>query len=104
MITKKNYKVDLAKLSEKKVIYEFAREMHFHIKAKGKKTTRDRTFIKLTKSTAIMASGISTISLPFDAKELCERLKLLLQEKPAGNKFDIINEEIIAIVDKLLEY
>ena len=31
-------------------------------------------------------------------------IKLLLQEKHAGNNSDIINEEIIALVDKLLEY
>ena len=36
--------------------------------------------------------------------KLCDRLKLLLQEKHAGNNSDIINEEIVAIVDKLLEY
>ena len=31
-------------------------------------------------------------------------LKFLLQERRAGNNFGIINEEILAIVDKLLEY
>ena len=29
---------------------------------------------------------------------------MLLQEKQAGNNSDIINREIVAIVDKLLEY
>ena len=52
-----------------------------------------------------MASGISkTIFLSSDPDELCDRLKLLLQEKQAGNNSDIINDEIVAIVDKLLEY
>ena len=52
-----------------------------------------------------MASGISkTTILSSDPNELCDRLKLLLQEKHAGNKSDIINDEIVAIVDKLLEY
>ena len=53
----------------------------------------------------VSASGISkTKFLPSDANELCDRLKLLLQEKQAGNNSDIINDEIAAIVDKLLEY
>ena len=52
-----------------------------------------------------MASGISrTLVLSSDADELCDRLKLLLQEKHAGNNSDIFYDEIVAIVDKLLEY
>ena len=51
-----------------------------------------------------MASGVSTVFLSSDAKELCGRLKFLLQEKHAGNNSDIINQEIVAIVDKLLEH
>ena len=52
-----------------------------------------------------MASGVSkTIFLSSDPNELCDRLKLLLQEKHAGSNFHIINEEIFAIIDKLLEY
>ena len=52
-----------------------------------------------------MASGVSkTIFLSSDPDELCDRLKLLLQEKHAGNNSDIINKEIVAIIDKLLEY
>ena len=42
--------------------------------------------------------------LSSDPDELCDRLKLLLQEKHGGNNSDIINDEIVAIVDKLLEY
>ena len=52
-----------------------------------------------------MASGVSkTIFLSSDANELCDGLGLLLQEKHAGNNSNIINEEIVAIVDKLFEY
>ena len=52
-----------------------------------------------------MASGVSkTKFLSSDPDELCDRLKLILQEKHAGNISDIINQEIVAIVDKLLEY
>ena len=52
-----------------------------------------------------MASGVKkTIFLSSDPDDFCERLKIILQEKSAGNKSEIINEEIVAIVDKLLEY
>ena len=60
--------------------------------------------IKLLKSPAIMASGVTTIFLSENPDELCDRLRLLLQEKHAGNNSDIINDEKVAIVDKLLEY
>ena len=105
MITNKNYNVDLASLSDKKLMYDFAKEMHFDERRVVNKSTRDRKLIKLLNSPAIMASGVSkTIFLSSDANELCDRLKLLLQEKYAGNNSNIINEEIFAIIDKLLEY
>ena len=107
MITNKNYNVDLASLSDKKLMYDFAKEMRFDLKSQGNKSTRDRTLIKLLKSPGLIvsASGVSkTIFLSSDPDELCERLKLLLQEKHAGNNSDKINDEIVAIVDKLLEY
>ena len=105
MVTNKNYNVNNASLSDKKLMYDFAKEMHFDERRVGNKSTRDRTLIKLLNSPAIMASGITkTIFLSSDPIELCDRLKLLLQEKQAGNNSDIINQEIVAIVDKLLEY
>ena len=107
MITNSKFNVDLASLSDKKLMYDFAKELHFDQKAVGKKSTGDRTLIKLLKSPGLMvsASGISkTIFLSSDPDELGDRLKLLLEEKNAGNNSDIINDEIVAIVDKLLEY
>ena len=105
MITNKSYNVNHASLSDKKLMYDFAKEMNFDKSRVGNKSTRDRTLITLLNSPVIMASGISkTIILSSDPDELCERLKLLLQEKQAGNNSDIINDEIVAIVDKLLEY
>ena len=106
MITNKNYNVDLASLSDKKLLYDFAKEMHFDERRVGNKSTRDKTLIKLLNSPAIMASGVSkSIFLSSDPNELCDRLKLLLsQEKHAGKNSNIINEEIVAIIDKLLEY
>ena len=88
-------------------MYDFAKEMHFDPKASGNKSTRDRKPIKLLNSPGLKlsASGLSkTIFLSSDPNELCDRLKLLLQEKQAGNNSDIINEEIVVIIDRLLEY
>ena len=107
MITNSKFNVDLASLSDKKLMYDFAKEMRFDMRAQGNKSTRDRKLIKLLNSPGLMvsASGVSkTIFLSSDVNELCDRLKLLLQEKQAGNNSNIINEEIVAIVDKLLEY
>ena len=53
----------------------------------------------------VSASGVSkTIFLLSIPIELCERLRLLLQKKQAGNNSEIINDESVAIVDNLLEY
>ena len=107
MITNKNYNVNHASLSEKNLMYEFAKEMHFDERRVGNKSTRDRTLIELLNSPGLMvsASGVSkTIFLSSDPNELCDRIKILLQEKHAGNNSDIFNQEIVAIVDKLLEY
>ena len=87
MITNKNYNLDLASLADKKLMYDFAKELNFDLKAIGKKSTRDRTLIKILKSPGLMisASGVSkTIILSSDPNELCDRVKLLLQEKQAG--------------------
>ena len=103
MITNSKFNVDLASLSDKKLMYDFAKEIHFDLNAPGKKSTRDRKLIKLLNSPGLMvsASGISkTIFLSSDPNELCDRLKLLLQERHAGNNSDIINDEIVVIIDK----
>ena len=107
MITNKDYNVDHASLADKKLMYDFAKEMHFDMKAVGKKPTQIKTLIKFLKSPGLIvsASGLSkTIFLPCNPDELFDRIKLLLQEKHAGNNSDSINDEIVAIVDKLLEY
>ena len=105
MITNNNYNFDHANLAARKLMYDFAKEMHFDEGGQGRKSTRDRTLIKLLKSPAIMALGVSnTIILSSDTDELCDRSKLLLLQKQAANNSDIFNQEIVAIVDKLLEY
>ena len=105
VITNHKFNVDHSSPQDKKLIYEFAKEMNYDTKSTGRPSTRHTSIIKILESPAIMASGISkTIFLSSNPDELCERLKLLLQEKNAGNKSEIINEEIVVIVDKLLEY
>ena len=107
MITNNNYNVNHASLSNEKLMYEFAKEMNFDVKGPGGKSTRNSTVIKLLKSPGLIVSpsGVSkTIFLSSDPDESCNRLKLLLQEKQAGINSDIIIQEIVAILDKLLEY
>ena len=78
--------------------------MKFNIRQVGRKNPRDRPLIRLLKSPVIMASRISTIFLTENANQLCDGTKFLLQEKQAGNNSILINEENIAIIDKLLVY
>ena len=88
-------------------MHDFAKEMNFDLKAHGNKSTRDPTLIKLLKSSGFMvsASGVSkTIFLPSNGDGLCDRLKLLLQEKHGGNNSNKIDDETVAIVYKILQY
>ena len=104
-MTNYDFNVNHANPQDEKLIFEFGKEMKFDIKQKGPQSNRDKSLINLLKSPAIMASVISkTIFLLSDPNELCDRLKLLLQQKQAGNNSDLINQEIVAIIDKLLEY
>ena len=78
--------------------------MHCDVKAPGNKSDKDRSVLRLLEFLADMASEIASIFLSSDPKELCDGLILILQEKKAGKISDMINEEINAIADKLLEY
>ena len=89
--------------------------MYFDEKALGKKSISDKTLIKLPKSPANMAGSLKKkpFSKPKETKtrflsanpnDFCDRFKFSLQEKQAGNNSDIKNEEIVAIVDRLLEH
>ena len=59
--------------------------------------------IKLLESPASMASGNPTIFLSSDPNELCATKKILLKEKQSGEIYNIIDEEIVALADKLSE-
>ena len=105
VITIYKFNVDHSNPQDKKLIYQFAKEMKYDTKSMGRPSVRHNSMAKLLDQPAIMASGFSkTIILSSDPNELCDRLKLLLQEKHGGNNSDIINDEIVAIVDKLVEY
>ena len=104
LITNYKFNADHSSPQDKKLIYEFAKEMNYDIKSIGRPSIRHNSIIKILESPAIMASGVTTIFLSENPNELCDRLRLLLQEKHAGNNSDLINNEIVAIVDKLLEY
>ena len=104
--TMTNYKFNAghANLQDKKIIREFAEEMKFDIENIGRQSPKDSSTVELLKSPAVMASGVSTMFLSSDPNEVCDRLLILLQEKRAGKNSNKINEEVVAIIDKLLEY
>ena len=102
-MTNYGFNVSHSNPKDQKLIYEFEKQMNFNFKQKRRKNDRDNYMIKLLKSPAIMASGVTTTFLSENLDEFCDRLKLLLQ-KNAGNHSDIINKEIIAIVENLIEY
>ena len=85
--------------------------MHSDVRGICKKSTRDRRLIKLLKSPTLIVSASSVSKsfsklsfLPKNPDDLCDRLKFLPQEKQAWNNSDKINEDIVGINDKLLEY
>ena len=105
LITDYKFNADYSSPQDKKLIYEFAKEMNYDIKSIGRPGVRHNSIVKILNSPAILASGISkTIFLSSDSNELCDRSKLLFQDKHAGNNSDLINQEIFSIVDKLLLY
>ena len=105
VITDYKFNVDHSNKQNRQIIYEFGKEMKYKIKNKGRPSIRHNSMIRLLNQSPIKASGFSkTIILSSDPNELCDRLKLLLQEKHGGNNSNLIDEEIVAIIDKLLEY
>ena len=105
IITNHKFNVDHSNQQDRRIIHEFAKEMNYDTKSIGRPSIRHESMIRLLDQPAIMASGVSkTIFLSSNANELCDRLKLLLQEKHGGNNSNLIDKEIVAIIDKLLEY
>ena len=101
-ITNYDFNVDHSNPQDRKIKNEYGKK--FNIKQKGRKNPRDEFLIRLFKSPDIMAVGISTIFVPENPKDLSDRINISLQEEQAGNNSDVINEDMVAILDKLLEY
>ena len=82
--------------------------MYFDERALGNESTRNKSFIRLLQPPSIIvsASGVSitTRFLSSNSKKHCGRLGLFLQKEQAGKNSKIFNDEIDAIVFKLLEY
>ena len=105
VITNYKFNVDHSNQQDRKIIYELGKKMNYDTKSTGRPSVRHNSMIRLLDQPAIMASEFSkTIILSSDPYELCDTLKLILQEKHGGNNSNLIDEEIVAIVDKLLEY
>ena len=74
-------------------MFDFMDETHFRIHSRGK-SLRNRNLIKIYfNKINLLASGLRTIFHPEDPNELCDKLKLILQEKRVGNNSNIIFQE-----------
>ena len=105
VVTDYKFNLDHSNKQNRQIIYEFGKEMKYKLKNKGRPSIRHNSMFRLLNQPPITGSGFTkTIILSTNLDELCNRLRLLLQEKHAGNNSDIINEESVAIVVKLLEY
>ena len=93
-------------LNDFNLIYYFLNDMHYDIKYGDKRSDR-YIFIKELLQPQIQSqsgSGLKFVFLPSDPNELVDKLKLLYQEKVGGNDNPQLNEHIVAIADKLLQY
>ena len=119
-----NTKLD-REINNKNIIHSFLNDMKYDTSYEDKKSMR-YYFIKdlhnqyyqlgsglpsyarkLSRSNSQSYAGSHTnqyVFLPSDPDELVDQLKLLYFEKLEGNDNPQLNEQIIAIVDKLLEY
>ena len=98
------YKVNKTDSPDAKLIIDTMDELHLDIHSRGR-SLRYRNFIeKYFNKRAIFASGLKTIFFPVNPNQICDRQKLLLQEKRTGNTSKKIIEQMMAIFDELLDY
>ena len=97
-------------IQNEKLIYNFLKDMKYDLNYGDKKSKR-YYFIKdlinqytYRDQQSQLGSGLNFIFLPSDPDELVDQLKLLYFEKVGGNHNPMLNEQIIAIADKLLQY
>ena len=115
-------KYDLNYGNKKSIRYQFIKELYSRYQlqgfAQGYTQAHDSQGFTQGQSQGFTGSGLNGetsrsskrsstqqyIFLPSDPDELVDQLKLLYFEKVGGNDSFLINEQIIAIIDKLLEY
>ena len=107
-------KYDLNYGDKKSIRYQFIKELYSRYQlqgfAQGYTQAHDLQGFAQGQSQGFTGSGLNGeysqqyIFLPSDPDELVDQLKLLYFEKVGGNDNPQLNEQIIAIVDKLLEY
>ena len=101
-------------IQNENIIYSFLNDMKYNINY-GDKKSKIYYFIKdlinqykyqhIPYQLSQLGSGfIQYVFLPSDPDELVDQLKLLYFEKVGGNDNPMLNEQIIAIADKLLQY
>ena len=103
-------KYDLNCGDKKSIRYQFIKELYSRYQLQG----FAQGYTQAHDSQGFTGSGLNGdisrsstqqyIFLPSDPDELVDQLKLLYFEKGGGNDSFLINEQIIAIIDKLLEY
>ena len=88
---------------DQKLAYKVGKEMHFDGKAPPKKASEiEHLQGCLNHLLSWLLDFLQFLS--FDPNRLCNRLKILLQEKQAGNNSKRFDEEIVALADEILEY
>ena len=106
-------KYDLNYGDKKSIRYQFIKELYSRYQLQGFTQGQSQSYTQ-----GFTGSGLNGESyresyreysqqyvfLPSDPDELVDQLKLLYVEKVGGNDSFLINEQIIAIIDKLLEY
>ena len=84
MITNKNYNVDLAELSDKKLMFGFAKEIYFDEKVSGNKSTKDKSLTKLIQPLAVMAGSLENKIFRNQTKQKQDFYLLILIEIVIG--------------------
>ena len=89
-------------ITDDELISKFYKDVKYDLNLAGdKRSNRYRYIKKLSSKTS--GEGV-IIFLSKDPNELVDRLYLLYQEKIAGNDSQNINQEMVAIYDKLYSY
>ena len=88
---------------DRKLIREFAEEMNFDIVNIGQKILVIDLLLNCLNHRLSWLLKSQIYFLLSDSNALCDRLRLLLQQKQAGNISKLFNEKNVALKDKILE-